>query len=164
MFIIDYELLKNGNVKVGEAFADFNCNSTNGTINTMNIKKNLVLFSYKEDFDYISELELIELQKNKGTFDNLNTDIIFMSYGTMLAHKSWIESIKLRTGIEITYPIIEDRICEIPRKLGMISKEKNNQIISKIIVIDTSRKIKFILESPNYIPRNIYEIIRILKY
>ena len=47
---MDYELLKNGNIKVGEKFNELIINSSKGIINTENINKNIILFSYKEDF------------------------------------------------------------------------------------------------------------------
>lgn len=161
---MDYELLKNGNVKVGEKINNFIANSTQGLIDLDKIKNNILLFSYKEDFYTISELEVIELQKNSRAFETLNTEIILMTSGNLLSHYAWIENIKLKTGIEIKFPIIEDRIGEQCRKYGMCSKENNNQILNKAILINPEKIVTGIIEYPNTIPRNIYEIIRILNF
>ena len=161
---MDYELLKNGNVKVGEKINNFIANSTQGIIDLEKIKNNILLFSYKEDFYNIAELEIIELQKNAETFETLNTQIILMTSGNLLSHYAWIENIKFKTGIEIKYPIIEDRIGEQCRKYGMCSKENNNQILNKAILINNEKTVTGIIEYPNTTPRNIYEIIRILNF
>ena len=161
---MDYELLKNGNVKVGEKISNFIANSTKGIIDLEKTKNNILLFSYKEDFYNIAELEIIELQKNKKTFENLKTEIILMTSGNLLSHYAWIENIKYKTGIEIEFPIIEDRIGEQCRKYGMCSKENNNQILNKAILINQEKIVTGILEYPNTIPRNIYEIIRVLNF
>lgn len=161
---MDYELLKNGNVKVGEKFNNLIINSTRGIINTENIDKNIILFSYKEDFFYISEIEILELKKNEQVFNELDTQIILMTTGNLLSHYAWIEHIKRKTGTEINYPIIEDKIGENCRKYGMYSKENNNEIISKTVIISKKKTAEAIFEYSNNIPRNIYEIIRVLNF
>lgn len=161
---MDYELLKNGNIKVGEKFNELLVSSTKGIINTENINKNIILFSYKEDFFYISELELLELKKNEKILDELEAEIILMTVGNMLSHYAWINSIKNRTGIDIENPIIEDKIGENCRKYGMYSKENNNEIISKTVIISKKKIVEAIFEYPSEMPRNIYEIIRVLNF
>ena len=161
---MDYELLKNGNIKVGEKFNNLIINSTKGIINTEKINKNIILFSYKEDFFYISELEILELKKNEKLFEELETEIILMTAGNLLSHYAWINSIKSRTGIEIENPIIEDKIGENCRKYGMYSKENNNEIISKTVIINKERLVEAVFEYPSNMPRNIYEIIRVLNF
>ncbi len=163
MLKIDYELLKNGNVKVGEQLNPLIVNSTQGMINTSEIEGNIILFSYKEDFFYISELEILEIKKNEKEFKKLNTNIIFMTTGNLLSHYAWIDSIKMRTGIEITFPIVEDKIGENCRKYGMYSQEKK-QILNKTIIVNKQKNIEAIIEYPTEIPRNIYEVIRILNF
>ena len=161
---MDYELLKNGNIKVGEKFNELIINSSKGIINTENINKNIILFSYKEDFFYISELEILELKKNETVFKELETEIILMTSGNLLSHYAWINSIKNKVGVEIDFPIVEDKIGEICRKYGMYSKENNNEIISKTVIISKERNVEAFFEYPSNMPRNIYEIIRVLNY
>mgnify|MGYP005752769237 CR=1 FL=1 len=132
---MDYELLKNGNIKVGEKFNELIINSSKGIINTENIDKNIILFSYKEDFFYISELEILELKKNETIFKELEAEIILMTAGNLLSHYAWINNIKNKAGVEIDFPIVEDKIGENCRKYGMYSKENNNEIISKTVII-----------------------------
>ena len=161
---IDYELLKNGNVKVGEDFIPISCNSTKGIININDLKGNLILFSYPEDFYYISEIEIIELQKNIDEFNKRDTKIILIGYGNMLSHYAWINSMKFKTNIDITIPLLEDKIGEIARRYGMVSTLNNNQITNKVIFVGKDKIIKAIIEYESSIPRNIYEIIRILDF
>ena len=161
---MDYELLKNGNIKGGEKFNELLVHSSQGIISTENINKNIILFSYKEDFFYISELEILELKKNEKVFKELETEIILMTAGNLLSHYAWINSIKNRTGIEINFPIMEDKIGENCRKYGMYSKENNNEIISKTVIISKKRVVEAVFEYPCDMPRNVYEIIRVLNF
>lgn len=161
---MDYELLKNGNIKVGEKFNELIINSSKGIINTENIDKNIILFSYKEDFFYISELEILELKKNETIFKELEAEIILMTAGNLLSHYAWINNIKNKEGVEIDFPIVEDKIGENCRKYGMYSKENNNEIISKTVIINKERTVEAIFEYPSNMPRNIYEIIRVLNF
>ncbi len=101
----------------------------------------------------------MELQKNIEEFKKLETKIILVGYGNPLSHKVWLESINNRYNIHITIPIIHDNLNEIARKFGMIT---NNIINNKVIIIGKDRKIKAIQEYQSNIPRNVYEILRIL--
>ena len=161
---IDYELLKNGNVKVGDILSSFSCNSTQGIINIDDIKENIILFSYPEDFYYISGIEIVELEKNIEEFNKRETKIILIGYGNMLSHYAWINSMKLNANIDVKIPLLEDKIGEIARRYGMISTSNNNQITNKVIFVGKDKTIKAIIEYESSIPRNIYEIIRILDF
>ena len=161
---MDYELLKNGNIRVGEKFNELIINSSNGIINTENINKNIILFSYKEDFFYISELEILELKKNETIFKELEAEIILMTAGNLLSHYAWINNIKNKAGVEIDFPIVEDKIGENCRKYGMYSKENNNEIISKTVIINKERTVEAVFEYPSNMPRSIYGIIRVLNF
>ena len=145
---------------MGEDIIDFESNSTKGLIITNKIENNILLFSYPEDFSYISEFEIIELQKNIREFEKLNTTVLLIGYGNMLSHYAWIEAIKMKTGIEITIPILEDKLNEIARKYGMVYE---NLITNKVVIIGKDRKIKVIQDYAQNIPRNIYEIKRIIQ-
>ena len=87
-----------------------------------------------------------------------------MTSGNLLSHYAWINSIKNKVGVEIDFPIVEDKIGEICRKYGMYSKENNNEIISKTVIISKERNVEAVFEYPSNMPRNIYEIIRVLNY
>ena len=82
----------------------------------------------------------------------------------MLSHYAWINSMKFKTNIDITIPLLEDKIGEIARRYGMVSTLNNNQITNKVIFVGKDKIIKAIIEYESSIPRNIYEIIRILDF
>ena len=46
----------------------------------------------------------------------------------------------------------------------MYSKENNNEIISKTVIINKERTVEAVFEYPSNMPRNIYEIIRVLNF
>jgi len=61
---MDYELMMNGNVKIGQPAPDFNAISTIGNINLNNYKgKWIVLFSHPGDFTPVWTYNLGKYQK-----------------------------------------------------------------------------------------------------
>ena len=160
---MEYELLSNGKVQIGGKAPDFTSNSTQGEISISNNNMWTVIFSYKEDFYPISTSEIVEFEKNRYLFNEMNTKIIGMSMGTLLSHYAWINDIYNTYGIVINIPLLDDPIGEVCRKYGTISKEINNCVTNNVIIIDDKGIVRSILEYSPEIERNIYEIIRILK-
>ena len=61
---MDYELMMNGNVKIGQKAPDFTADTTFGTVNLENYKgKWLVLFSHPGDFTPVKSESLDEYTK-----------------------------------------------------------------------------------------------------
>ena len=161
---MDYELMMNGNVKVGELAPDFTVKTTMGEIKLNSIKeKKLILFSYPGDFNPVCTDEIIEFSKLNDEFMKRNTYLIGLSTDSISSHIAWLNDIYNRTGIKVPFPIISDRNGEIARKYGMISSTiSNSETIRNVYIIDELGKIVAILSYPNQIKRNIYEILRII--
>ncbi len=83
---MDYELLTNGKVQIGDEASNFKTNSSMGEISLSKNNEWHVLFSYKEDFYPIATSEFINIQKNIKDFEMLNAKIIAMSTGNLLSH------------------------------------------------------------------------------
>ena len=154
---MDYELMMNGNVKIGQKAPSFEGISTYGKIKLENYKgKTIVLFSYPGDFDKMSAKEIIELCNMYLYFRMMNTEIIGLSIDSLGAHKAWMP--------DIPFPIIADRSGEIARKYGMIAPEINNtETARNVFIIDKMGIIRVIIVYPKQIKRNINEILRIVK-
>lgn len=61
---MDYELMMNGNVKIGQKAPDFTADTTFGTVNLENYKgKWVVLFSHPGDFTPVKSESLDEYTK-----------------------------------------------------------------------------------------------------
>lgn len=162
---MDYEIMMNGNVKIGTYAPDFEADTTMGKIKLSDYKgKWVVLFSHPGDFTPVCTTEIIAFSKLNGCFENLNTCLIGLSVDSNPSHLAWLYDIYIKTGIRVPFPIIADRNGEIARKYGMISNEVSHfETVRNVFIIDDKGIVRTILVYPMNIGRCIPEIIRIVE-
>lgn len=162
---MDYELLMNGNVKIGQKAPDFEAITTCGNISLNDYKgKWLVLFSHPGDFTPVCTTEMIAFTRAHTYFKNLNTELLGLSIDSNASHLAWIYDIYCRTGIQISFPIIADRSGEIARKYGMISNDiSTTETVRNVFIIDSNGIVRTILIYPMNVGRFIPEILRIIQ-
>ena len=162
---MDYELMMNGNVKIGQKAPDFHAITTFGEISLDDYKgKWLVLFSHPGDFTPVCTTEMIAFTRAHTYFKQLNTDLLGLSVDSNPSHLAWVYDIYCRTGIKVSFPIIADRNGEIARKYGMISNDiSNTETVRNVFIIDDTGVIRTILVYPMNVGRFIPEIIRIVQ-
>ncbi len=162
---MDYELMMNGNVKIGQKAPDFHATTTFGEISLDDYKgKWLVLFSHPGDFTPVCTTEMIAFTRAHTYFKQLNTDLLGLSVDSNPSHLAWVYDIYCRTGIKVSFPIIADRNGEIARKYGMISNDiSNTETVRNVFIIDDKGIIRTILVYPMNVGRFIPEIIRIVQ-
>lgn len=162
---MDYELMMNGNVKIGQKAPDFEAVTTFGNIKLEDYQgKWLVLFSHPGDFTPVCTTEMIAFTRAHTYFKQMNTELLGLSVDSNSSHLAWVYDIYCRTGIKIPFPIIADRNGEIARKYGMISNDiSNTETVRNVYVIDDKGIIRTILIYPMNIGRFIPEIVRIVQ-
>lgn len=162
---MDYEILMNGNVRIGETAPDFEAETTMGNISLSNYRgKWVILFSHPGDFTPVCTTEIIAFQKASTYFEKLNTCLIGLSVDSNASHLAWIYDIYCKTGIKICFPIIADRNGEIARKYGMISNSvSETETVRNVYIIDDKGVIRAIFVYPMQIGRAIPEILRTLQ-
>lgn len=162
---MDYELMMNGNVKIGQHAPEFEAVSTMGNISLNDYKgKWLVLFSLPGDFTPVCTTEIIAFANANTYFNKLNTYLVGLSIDSNPSHLAWMYDIYCKTGIVIPFPIIADRNGEIARKYGMISNSiSNTATVRNVFIIDDKQIVRTILVYPMNIGRNIPEILRIVR-
>ena len=162
---MDYELIMNGNVKIGQKAPDFEAVTTCGNISLNDYKgKWLILFSHPGDFTPVCTTEMIAFTRAHTYFQNINTELLGLSVDSNSSHLAWIYDIYCRTGIQISFPIIADRNGEIARKYGMIASDiSNTETVRNVFIIDDKGIIRTILIYPMNVGRFIPEILRIVK-
>ena len=162
---MDYELMMNGNVKIGQKAPDFHAITTFGEISLDDYKgKWLVLFSHPGDFTPVCTTEMIAFTRAHTYFKQLNTELLGLSVDSNPSHLAWVYDIYCRTGIKVSFPIIADRNGEIARKYGMISNDiSNTETVRNVFIIDDKGIIRTILVYPMNVGRFIPEIIRIVQ-
>ena len=162
---MDYELMMNGNVKIGQKAPDFTADTTFGTVNLENYKgKWVVLFSHPGDFTPVCTTEMIAFTKANTYFKQINTELLGLSVDSNPSHLAWVYDIYCRTGVQISFPIIADRNGEIARKYGMIASDiSNSQTVRNVFIIDDKQIVRTILIYPMNVGRFIPEILRIVQ-
>lgn len=162
---MDYEVLMNGNVKIGQKAPDFDALTTCGNISLNDYKgKWLVLFSHPGDFTPVCTTEIIAFTRAHTYFKQINTELLGLSIDSNASHLAWIYDIYCRTGIQISFPIIADRSGEIARKYGMIASDISNvETVRNVFIIDDNGIVRTILVYPMNVGRFIPEILRIVQ-
>lgn len=162
---MDYELMMNGNVKIGQKAPEFNAITTFGEIKLEDYKgKWLVLFSHPGDFTPVCTTEMIAFTRAHTYFKQTNCELLGLSVDSNSSHLAWIYDIYCKTGIKVSFPIISDRNGEIARKYGMISNDvSNTETVRNVFVIDDKGVIRTILIYPINVGRFIPEIIRVVQ-
>ncbi len=159
---MDYELMMNGNVKIGQKAPDFEGMSTFGEIKLEDYRgKWLVLFSHPGDFTPVCTTEMIAFTRVHTYFKDLNAELLGLSVDSNSSHLAWMYDIYCKTGIRISFPIVADRNGQIARKYGMISNDiSNTETVRNVFIIDDKGIIRTILIYPLNVGRFIPEIIR----
>ena len=162
---MDYELMMNGNVKIGQVAPDFKAQTTFGEVNLKDYRgKWLVFFSHPGDFTPVCTTEFIAFSRAYQYFQQLNTELLGLSIDSNSSHLAWAYDIYCRTGIQIPFPIVADRSGEIARKYGMISQDvSNTETVRNVFIIDDKGVVRTILVYPLNVGRFIPEIIRIVQ-
>lgn len=161
---MDYEIMMNGNVKIGMYAPDFEAQTTMGKISLNQYKgKWIVLFSHPGDFTPVCTTEIIAFSKASTYFDQLNTCLIGLSVDSNASHLAWLYDIYCKTGVRVLFPIIADRNGQIARKYGMISSDvSTTETVRNVFIIDDKGIVRLILVYPMNVGRCIPEILRAL--
>ena len=159
---MDYELMMNSNIKIGQKAPDFKAITTYGERKLNDYKgKWLVFFSHPGDFTPVCTTEMMAFSKAYPYFQNIDTELLGLSIDSNSSHLAWMNDIYIKTGIVIPFPIIADRSGEIARLYGMISKDvSSTKTVRDVVIIDPNGIIRIILTYPLNVGRNIAEIIR----
>ena len=159
---MDYELMMNGNVKIGQKAPDFEAITTFGP-RTLNDYKGkwLVFFSHPGDFTPVCTTEMIAFSRAYTYFQQINTELLGLSIDSNPSHLAWMYDIYCRTGIQLPFPIVADISGQIARKYGMISNDvSTTQTVRNVFIIDDKGIVRTIFVYPLNVGRFIPEIIR----
>ncbi|MGX4599318.1 peroxiredoxin [Faecalimicrobium sp. JNUCC 81] len=150
---------------LGSKAPDFKADTTSGPIKLSDYSgKWVVLFSHPGDFTPVCTTEFLCFAKYYPEFQKRNTELIGLSVDSNSSHLAWIYNIFQLTGVEIPFPIIEDRDMRVAKLYGMISEQMSNtSTIRSVFIIDDKQVLRTILYYPLTTGRNIPEILRIIE-
>ena len=143
---------------------DFEARTTQGTVRLSDYRGRwLILFSHPADFTPVCTSEFIAFQKALPQFEAMNTDLLGLSVDSVFAHLAWINDLKERFGVQITFPIIEDISMAVARAFGMIhDRSTSTATVRSLFFIDPQGVIRAIIHYPMNIGRSADEILRVL--
>ena len=101
---MDYEIMMNGNVKIGMYAPDFEAITTLGEIKLQDYRgKWVVLFSHPGDFTPVCTTEIIAFAKANKYFEDKNVQLIGLSVDSNASHLAWLYDIYQKTGTRIPF-------------------------------------------------------------
>ncbi len=150
--------------QIGGKAPDFTAITTFGKIKLSDYKgKWIVLFSHPGDFTPVCTTEFISFARCYPYFKKRNACLLGLSVDSQFSHLAWVYNIYRNTGIEIPFPIIEDRDMRIAKLYGMISDAMSSTAtVRSVFIIDDKQILRTILYYPLSTGRNIPEILRII--
>lgn len=149
---------------LGDKFPEMTVQTTHGVMNIpQDFKgKYFVLFSHPADFTPVCTTEFVAFQKRKQEFDKLGCELIGLSVDQVFSHIKWIEWIKEKLDVEITFPVIAAN-DSIANKLGLLHPGKGTNTVRAVFICDPEGKIRAMIYYPQEIGRNIDEVVRAVK-
>lgn len=149
---------------LGEKAPDFKANTTSGPIKLSSYTgKWVVLFSHPGDFTPVCTTEFLCFTKYYPEFKKRNAELLGLSIDSNASHLAWLYNILLFSGVDVPFPIIEDRDMKIANLYGMIAEPSNDtSAVRSVCIIDDKQILRTILHYPITTGRNIPEILRII--
>ena len=149
---------------LGESFPSIEVQTTHGPKKFPEDYKGkwVVLFSHPADFTPVCTTEFVSFQKHKEQFDALGCELVGLSVDQVFSHIKWVEWIKEKLDVEITFPIIA-ATDTLAAEIGMLHPKKGSNTVRAVFILDPKGVIRTILYYPQEIGRNIDEIVRAVK-
>ncbi len=149
---------------LGERFPEISVVTTQGPKNLPDDYKGswFVLFSHPADFTPVCTTEFVSFQGRMKELEALGCKLIGLSIDQVFAHMKWIEWIKEKLGVEITFPVIAGTEA-VALKLGMLHPGKGTNTVRVVFVVDPEGNLRLMLYYPQEVGRNMDEIVRVVK-
>ena len=149
---------------LGDEFPQMDVVTTQGPMNLPGDLKGswFVVFSHPADFTPVCTTEFVGFQEKMKEFEELGVKLIGMSVDQVFSHIKWIEWIKEKLDVDITFPVIAANDT-IANKLGMLHPGKGTNTVRAVFIVDPEGKVRTVLYYPQEIGRNMDEVVRAVK-
>lgn len=149
---------------LGDDFPEMELVTTHGTLKLPQDMKGtwFLLFSHPADFTPVCTSEFVSFEQHAKEFEDLGVKLIGMSVDQVFSHIKWVEWIKEKLKVDISFPIAaaNDSIAE---KLGLLHPGKGTNTVRAVFIVDGQGKVRLIVYYPQEIGRNIGEFVRAVK-
>jgi peroxiredoxin (alkyl hydroperoxide reductase subunit C) len=152
--------------RIGDIAPDFEAVTTIGKIKFSEFEKGKwkILFSHPADFTPVCTTEMSGFAQRKSEFEEINTALIGLSIDSVHSHLAWVNNVREKTGVYLSFPIIADIDMKVSKLFGMLMpNESETAAVRAVFFIDPEQKIRLIMYYPLNVGRNMDEILRALK-
>ncbi|WP_019972922.1 peroxiredoxin [Mycobacterium sp. 141] len=158
--------------RIGDPAPSFTAATTQGDINfpADYAGQWVILFSHPADFTPVCTSEFMTFASMQNKFAAYNTALVGLSVDGLYSHIAWLRTIKDKitfkdmSGVEVTFPLIEDISMDIARKYGMIMPgEDSTKAVRAVFVIDPKGIVRTVIYYPLSLGRNFDELLRVVK-
>ena len=152
-------------IRLGDIAPDFTADTTQGTIEFHNWKKDswAVLFSHPKDFTPVCTTELGYTAKLKDEFAKRNVKVVGLSVDPVESHVRWEKDIEDTQGQAVNFPMIGDPDRNVATLYDMIHPNANDTLtVRSVFVIDPNNKVRLTITYPASTGRNFDEILRVI--
>jgi len=152
-------------LRIGEPAPRFSARSTQGPVDLAQFRGRwLMLFAHPADFTPVCTSEFVALAKAAGAFEALDCAMVGLSADSLYSHLAWIRMIRDMSGVEVTFPVVEDPTMEIARAYGMIgSGAQDAGAMRMTCFIDPDGVLQASTCYPANVGRSIPELLRVLQ-
>ena len=149
---------------LGDQFPELDVKTTHGPMKIPGDLKGswFVLFSHPADFTPVCTTEFVAFQKRNDEFEKIGVKLIGMSVDQVFSHIKWIQWIKDKLDVDITFPIVAANDA-IANKLGLLHPGKGTNTVRAVFVGDPEGKVRLVIYYPQEIGRNVDEVLRAVK-
>jgi peroxiredoxin (alkyl hydroperoxide reductase subunit C) len=151
--------------RIGDIAPDFEAVTTHGNIKFSEWASGgwTILFSHPADFTPVCTTELSGFAVRKDEFEARNTKLIGLSIDSIHSHLAWVNNVREKTGVYLSFPIIADLDMSVSKLYGMLQpNESATAAVRAVFFIDPERKVRLIMYYPLNVGRNMDEIVRVL--
>jgi peroxiredoxin 2/4 len=150
---------------LGDRFPEMTVRTTHGKLSLPGDMggKWYILFSHPADFTPVCTTEFVAFQKRYGEFKALNCELIGLSIDQVFSHMKWIEWIREKLDVEISFPLIADDMGEAAKSLGLVHPGKGTNTVRGVFIVDARGVLRASLSYPQELGRNTEEILRMVQ-
>lgn len=150
-------------VRLGDKAPNFEAITTRGKIEFSEFNKGswVVLFSHPADFTPVCTTEFSAFAMKQDEFAKRNVKLLGLSIDSVYSHIAWVKDIENTFEVKINFPVIADLSAEVASLYNMIHPPVSDvHAIRCVYIIDPKGVIRFVVNYPLGVGRNIGEIIR----
>lgn len=149
---------------LGDAFPALQVNTTHGPMSLPADLKGswFIVFSHPADFTPVCTTEFVGFQELVPEFEKLGVKLVGLSVDQVFSHIKWIEWIKDKLNVDITFPVIAAN-DSVANALGLLHPGKGTNTVRAVFIVDPDGILRLVLYYPQEIGRNMKEILRAVK-